>query len=89
MVFFYRLAGVQLLVFFCSNIPVVFDNPSVYKCLNTLFLLSPHLCFIICFFCDSLVARKYSWMSLKTSTQNKCMFLQLAEGEGCDLVRLV
>ena len=34
--------------FFCSSIPVVlFDNSKISKCLNTLFLLSPYLCFII------------------------------------------
>ena len=48
-----RLIGVQLVVFFCSSIPVVLlDNPS-----------SPDLCFIIGFFCDLSVARNDSWMS--------------------------
>ena len=55
-----RLTGAQLVVLFCSNLPVVlFDNPGVSKCLNTLFLLSPR--FIVDFTCDSFVARNDSW----------------------------
>ena len=59
-----RLIGVQLLVFFCFSIPaVLFDNPGISKCLNMLFLLSPHLYLIIGFICDISVARNGSWMS--------------------------
>ena len=58
------LTGVQLVVLFCSSIPVVlFDKPWIAKYLNTLYLLSPHLCFIIGFICDLFVARNDSWMS--------------------------
>ena len=36
-----------------SSIPVaLFDNPGISKCFYTLFLLSPHLCFVIGFICD-------------------------------------
>ena len=59
-----RLTGIQLMVFYCSSILVVFfDNPRISKWLKTLFLLSPHLCFIIGFICDLFVARNDSWMS--------------------------
>ena len=35
---------------FCSSVPLVlFENPGFSKCLNTLFLLSSRLCFIIGF----------------------------------------
>ena len=46
-----------LLPFFCYNIPVVlFDIPGIStRHLNTLFLLSPHLRFIISFICDLFV----------------------------------
>ena len=56
-----QLTGVQLVVFFCSSTPVVlFDNPRVSNYLNTLFLVSPHHCFIIGFICDLFVARNDS-----------------------------
>ena len=56
-----RLTGVQLVVFFCSSILVIlFDNPGISKCLNTFFLLSPHLCIIIGVICDLSVARNDS-----------------------------
>ena len=60
-----RLTGVQLEGVFCFIIPVVlFDNPGISKCPNTLlFLLSPHLCFIIGFIYDLSVARNDPWMS--------------------------
>ena len=65
-----RLTGVQLLflfylfIFFLLGIPVVlFSNLEISKCLNTLFLLSPRLCFIIGFICELFVAHKYLWMS--------------------------
>ena len=50
-----RLSVVQLVVFFFSSIPVVFDNQGISKCPNTLFLLSPHLCFIKGIICDLFV----------------------------------
>ena len=47
----------QLVVFLCFSSPVVlFVNAGTSKCLNTLFLLSPHRCFIIGFICNSFVA---------------------------------
>ena len=56
-----RLTGFVLVFFFCSRIPVVlFVNPEISKYLNTLFLLSPHLCFIIDFICDLFVVRNDS-----------------------------
>ena len=56
-----RLTGAQLVVFFCSSIPVVlFDNPGISKCLNTLCLLSPHLCFMTGFMYDLFVAHNDS-----------------------------
>ena len=59
-----RPIWVQLVVFFCCSIPMVlFDNPGISKCFNMLFLLSPHLCFIIGFICDLFVARNDSWTS--------------------------
>ena len=71
--------GVQLVVLFCSSIPVVlFDNPGISKCHNTLFLLSPHLCFTIGFICDLSVARNGSWMSkIPPHGPNRYMFLPL------------
>ena len=75
-----RLTGFQLVVFFCSN-------PGITKCLNTLFLLSPYLCFIIGFICDSSVARNDLWMSKKTKQRYVFTILK-AEGEGWDPVKL-
>ena len=63
-----QLTGVQLMIFFYPSIPVLFDNPGISKCLNTLFLFSPYLCFIIGFIYYSFFARHDSWMSQKTST---------------------
>ena len=58
------LTEVQLVVFFSSNIPVVlFDNQEISICLNTFFMLSPHLCFIICIICILFVASNDSWLS--------------------------
>ena len=55
-----RFTGV-LVVFFSSSIPVVLtDKPGISKCLNTSFLLSPYLRFIISFICDVFVARNDS-----------------------------
>ena len=73
------LFGVQLVVFFCSSILVVlFDTQGISGCLNTLFLLSPHLCLIIGFTCDLFVVRNDSCKGMKTSHGlNKYMFLSL------------
>ena len=68
--------GVQLLVFFCSSVPVVlFDtlgSPGVGR--NT-FLSSPHLCFIIVFICDLFVSRDDPLMSKKTSTLTEQLYV--------------
>ena len=70
-----QLIGVQLVVFVCSSIPVVlFDNPGMFKCLNTLFLLRPNLCFIIGFICDLFVVLNDSWIRLKTSTRTEHIY---------------
>ena len=54
--------GVQLVIFFCSNIPVVlFDTPVFSD--NTLILLSTYLCLIKGIICDLFVARNGSRMS--------------------------
>ena len=48
---------------------------------NTLFLSSPHLCFIIVFICDLFVSRDDPLM--KTSCgPNNCMFWAMTEAEG-------
>ena len=86
-----RLTRFQLVVFFCFSIPVVlFDISGISKCFNTLFLLSPHLCFIIGFVCDSFVARNDSWMSYTaTRTEQIYVFTTMeAEGESLDPVKL-
>ena len=50
--------GVQLLVFFCSSVPVVlFDTPGSPGVGRNTFLSSPHLCFITVFICDLSVSR--------------------------------
>ena len=79
-----RLNGVQLVVFFYFRIPVVlFNNPMISKCLNTLFLLSPHLCLIIGFLFDLFVVlRNDSWMSKKTSTRTKQILVFYHYGSG-------
>ena len=54
--------GVQLLVFFCSSVPVVlFDTPGISG--RNTFLSSPHLCFIIVLICDLFVSRVDPLMS--------------------------
>ena len=66
---------------------VLFDTAGIFSCLDTLFLLSPHLCFIIGFVCDLFVARNDSWMSWKTSTRTKQIYVftvMEAEGDGWD-----
>ena len=58
-----RPVGVQLVIFVCSNIPVVlFETSEISKCLNTLFLLSPNFCFIKGITCDLFIARNDSCM---------------------------
>ena len=56
--------GVQLLVFFCSSLPVCCSTPQGSPGVgrNT-FLSSPHLCFIIVFICDLFVSRDDPLMS--------------------------
>ena len=50
--------GVQLLVFFCSSVPVVlFGTPGSPGVGRNTFLSSAHLCFIIVFICDLFVSR--------------------------------
>ena len=59
-----RPIGVQLVVFCCFRIPAVLsDSHRIFKCLNMLFLLSPHRGFIIGFICDLFVTRNHSLMS--------------------------
>ena len=58
-----RHIGVQLVVFFCSSSPVVlFGNSGIFKCLNTSFLVCPHLCFSVGFICDLSVIRNDLWV---------------------------
>ena len=76
--------GGFLLLHYSSS---VVDNPGISKCLNTMFLSSPYLYFIIGFNCDLFVARNYSWISQKTSTRTKQIYAFItmeAEGEGRD-----
>ena len=56
--------GIQLLVFFCSSVPVVLSIPQGFQGVgrNT-FLSSPHLCFIIVFNGDLFVSRDDPLMS--------------------------
>ena len=60
-----QLIGVQLVGFFCfSTALVLFDNPEISKCINTLFLLHSHHCCIIGFIGDLSVAHNNnSWLS--------------------------
>ena len=56
--------GVQLLVFFCSSVPVMlFGTPGISGAGRNTFLSSPHLCFIIVFICDLFVSRDDPLMS--------------------------
>ena len=86
-----RPTGDQLEVFYCSSIPVMmFDTPGISMCLNILFLLCLHLCFIIGFICNIFVARHALWMRYKTPTRTKQIygFTTLeAEDEGWDPVK--
>ena len=62
--------------FFCSSIPVVFfDMPGITRCLNTLFLLSPHRGNIVGFICALFVVRNNSWMIKKTSTRTEQIYV--------------
>ena len=55
--------GVQLLVFFCSSVPVVlFYTPGISRYRN-MFLSGPHLCSIVEFICDLFVSRDEPLMS--------------------------
>ena len=78
--------------YFCSSIPVVlFDNPEISKCLNMLFLLSHHLCFIIGFIFDLFDACYDSWMSWKISSRTEQLYMfttMEAEGQCWDPVKL-
>ena len=60
---------------YSSVVVLLFDNPEIPKCLIMLFLLSPHLCFIIGFIYDLSVARNDSWMSKKTSTRTEHIYI--------------
>ena len=72
-----QLTGVQLVDFVCSSIPLVlFDNPEIFKYVNTMFLLSPHFCLKIGFICDLSAARNDSWMSRKNSTRTEQIRIQ-------------
>ena len=76
--------GGFLLLHYSSS---VVDNPGTSKCLNTMFLSSPYLYFIIGFNCDLFVARNDSWISQKTSTRIKQIYAFItmeAEGKGKD-----
>ena len=84
--------GVKLVAFICSSIPVVLLYTwRISMWLNTLFLPSPHLCFIKGLICDLFVARNVPWMSLKTSTQTEqiCFYRHYGSwgGEGWDPVK--
>ena len=82
-----RSTGDELVVFFSSSISVVlFDNPGISKCFNTLVLLKIHLCFNIGFICDLFVVRNDVWMSKKNSTRTEQIYSVFttmeAEGKG-------
>ena len=49
--------GVQLLVFFCSSVPMGCSTPQGSTGVGNTFLSSPHLCFITVFICDLFVSR--------------------------------
>ena len=65
-----------LLPFFAFGAVFQFDNPGISKCLNTSFLLSLYLCFIISFICDLSVVRNNSWMleDLRKDQSNICFY---------------
>ena len=75
---------VQLVVFFA---PVFqwFDNLGISKCLNTLFLLSPHLCFIIGSICY--LSSYPQWfrdeLDLHTDRTNICFYHYGSWGWAC------
>ena len=54
-------------------------HPGIFRCLNTSFLLSPQLCFIISFTCDLFVACNYLWVNglgkdLSTRAEQICFY---------------
>ena len=55
-----RPTGVLLVVFFCAVFHWCCWRPQRSPSLNTLFLLSPHLCFVIGFICDLSIGRNNS-----------------------------
>ena len=63
---------------------MLFDTLGISRCLNTLFLLSPHLCFIIGFICDLFVARNDSWKTPTRTEQIHGFTTMEAEGDGWD-----
>ena len=63
----------------CSSTPQ--GSPGVGR--NTLFLSSPHLCFIIVFICDLFVSVMIHWWVRKPSRgPNNCMFCAMTEAVG-------
>ena len=65
--------GAQLMIFFCFRFPVVLDLHLSY---NTLYLLSPRLCFFMLLRCDLCVYRDDSLTSyrviMRTEQPTKC-----------------
>ena len=56
--------GVQLLVFFCSSVPMVlFDTPGISRCRSQHVSVESSFCFIIVFICDLFVSRDDPLMS--------------------------
>ena len=63
-----------------------------YRGRNTLFLSSPHLCFIIVFICDLFVSRDDPLMSQKTFSRTEKMYVLSHDrswGRGWDPVKPV
>ena len=80
-----------MLVFFCSTVPVVlFDtlgSPAVGH--NTLYLSSPHLCFIILFIRDFFVSPDDPLVRYKTFTRTEQLYVlshDRSRGRGWDPV---
>ena len=63
--------GIQLLVFFCSSVPVVlFDTPGISWCRSQhVVYVESHLCFIIVFIYDLIVSHDDPLTSKKTFTR--------------------
>ena len=71
----------------CSTPP---GTPGVGVGQNTLFLLSPHLCFIIVFICDLFVSRDDPLMGYKTFTRTEQLYVlshYRSRGRGWDPVK--